>query len=730
MRCYVPVILVLSLLSPAFSLADDAAWKPAHTPLMTRWGRQLDPKQVLPEYPRPQMVRKRWQNLNGLWQYTAGDEQGAILVPFPIESALSGVGKHVERLTYETSFEVPADWRGQRVWLRFGAVDWQATVAVNGKKIGEHQGGYDPFGFDITDALRADGAQQLQVEVFDPTDSGTQPAGKQHLKPEGIWYTPTTGIWQTVWLEPLPAVAIDRLQIEPHVDQQQLALTVSLTGAAGGATIRAVALDADGRQVAEVQGPAGAELKLAIAQPQLWSPDSPYLYDLKVELRDGDQVIDQVDSYFGMRTIALGQVNGVTRMLLNGDPVFQVGPLDQGFWPDGLYTAPSDEALRFDIEMTKQLGYNMSRKHVKVEPARWYYWCDKIGLLVWQDMPHGHRAMHDSKQFGHELTQMVESFRNHPSIIMWVVFNEGWGQHRTEQFTEMVKQLDPAQLVSNASGWNDRKVGDIIDTHIYPGPASPQPEERRAAVLGEFGGLGLAIEGHTWQDKNWSYRGTEGREELTVSYVNLLRRAWQFDKQPGMSGAVYTQLTDVEGEINGLFTYDREVLKVDPQRVAAANRGQFPAASEVLPTSRDEPALWKYTVADPGEAWFATSFDDTAWATGQAGFGTEGTPGATVRTEWNTTDIWLRREVELPNLEEAELVFTIHHDEDVEVYINGILAGSAKGYTIEYDWVAMSAAGRAALRPGKNLIAVHCKQTRGGQFIDVGILQLTWPAGK
>lgn len=718
-------VLFASLLLSNVSAKDD--WRPAKAPLITRWGKSIDPANALPEYPRPQLVRPQWKNLNGLWKYTAGQEQGSILVPFPVESALSGVGKHVESLAYQTKFSVPAEWNGQRVWLRFGAVDWHANVSVNGKSVGEHKGGYDPFGFDITDALKADGEQSLEVRVQDPTDSGSQPAGKQHLKPEGIWYTPTTGIWQTVWLEPLPATAIDHLRVEPDVDARQLRLRAELTGPGEGVTVAAEALDSEGHVVAKAEGSAGEELKLSIAEPRLWSPDEPYLYDLKVELREDGKAIDSAKSYFGMRKIEIKPVDGITRLVLNGKPLFQVGPLDQGFWPDGLYTPPSEEALKFDIETTKQLGYNMSRKHVKVEPDRWYYWCDKLGLLVWQDMPHAHHAARDSQNFGAELNRMVEALRNHPSIVMWVVFNEGWGQHRTEHFTDVVKKLDPARIVSNASGWTDRKVGDVIDIHVYPGPSSPQPEPTRAAVLGEFGGLGLAIEGHTWQDKNWSYRGTDGKEALTLGYVNLLKRVWELERAPGMSAAVYTQLTDVEGEINGLWTYDREVLKVDPERVAAANRGEFPTATEILATAETQPAEWRYAFEKPDENWFAVEFDDAAWKTGSAGFGTAGTPGAIVKTNWDSGDIWLRREVELPKLAAENLALNVHHDEDVEVYINGVLAATASGFTSAYEWVALNDAGKSALRAGKNLIAVHCKQTRGGQYIDVGLVELTWP---
>ena len=587
-------------------------------------------------------------------------------------------------------------------------------------------GGYDPFYFDITSALHDQGEQQLRVEVYDPTDDGAQPHGKQHLRPEGIWYTPTTGIWQTVWLEPVPNSAIEHLHIVPDVDNSQLRLRVDVDGPTAGLTVEAIAL-AGGQPVATVTGTPGEALVLEIDDPKLWSPDKPFLYDLQVRLLSKGRPLDAVTSYFGLRKIEIKPIDGIIRLVLNGTPQFQIGPLDQGFWPDGLYTAPTDEALRYDIEVTKQLGYNMTRKHVKVEPARWYYWCDKLGLLVWQDMPHGHRRQREAPHFERELQRMIVSFGHHPSIIMWVVFNEGWGQYRTEYFTDLAKQLDPTRLVSNASGWTDKQVGDIVDMHAYPGPLSPQPEPRRAAVLGEFGGLGLAIEGHTWQDKNWSYRGTAGREELTLAYANLLQQVYELQQSPGLSAAVYTQITDVEGEINGLLTYDREVIKVDVNRVAAANRKAFPTTDAILPTAQAEPVDWKYTFEQPADDWYQPNFDDQTWSTGPAGFGTEGTPGATVRTTWNSEHIYLRREFELSDPATADFALEIHHDEDVEIYINGTLAATATGYTTSYGWLAFSDKGRAALRPGQNLIAVHCKQTGGGQYIDLGLLRLCWP---
>ena len=557
------------------ALAED--WQPAAGPLKTRWAKDVSPDHVLPEYPRPQMVRKDWLNLNGLWDIKLGDgTESKILVPFAIESALSGVMKHADRVTYRRSFEIPKGWSGQQVLLHFGAVDWESKVTLNGKELGVHRGGYDAFSFDITEALKGEGAQEITVEVFDPTDLGGQPRGKQKLKPGSIMYTATTGIWQTVWLEPVPPSHIESLKIVPDVDESCLRLTV-----VGSGSVEAVASE-DGKDMAQVTGQAGSELKLSIPNPKLWSPDSPHLYDLLVSLKSGDKTVDSVTSYFGMRKIALGKDDkGVTRMMLNGKPVFQVGPLDQGFWPDGIYTAPTDEALRFDIAETKRLGFNTTRKHVKVEPDRWYYWCDKLGLLVWQDMPCGNSYTDkpqpiDKPQFKSELLNMVKNRWNHPSIIMWVVFNENQGQHDTEALVAEVKALDPSRLVNNASGNDDKNCGDVIDKHSYPGPESPKPEENRAAVLGEFGGLGLPVDGHTWTKKTWGYEGTKNIEDLTKGYEKLLGKAWELNSTDGLSAVIYTQLTDVETECNGLLTYDREINKVVPERAAAANSGMLP----------------------------------------------------------------------------------------------------------------------------------------------------------
>lgn len=575
--------------------STHTSWQPIDVHLKTRWSQKLAPNSVHSEYPRPQLQRKDWLNLNGLWDYAIRSREsglpekyeGNILVPFPVESALSGVGEPVgkdEYLWYRRRFEIPEKWMGQRVLLNFGAVDWQTTVWVNGNKVGVHRGGYDPFSFDITDFLRRGKSQEIVLTVWDPTDEGFQPHGKQVMNPHGIWYTAVTGIWQTVWLEPVSSAYIRALRIVPDFEGSKATI---LSRCSEEALNHHVTIEA--REGAEViargEGQAGEEIVLHINEPKFWSPDSPFLYDLSIILQDPEgNRTDVVHSYFGMREVSLGKDSGGhTRIFLNDKPVFMFGPLDQGWWPDGLYTAPTDEALRYDIEVSKRLGFNMLRKHVKVEPERFYYWCDKLGLLVWQDMPSGdshigrespdiERTEESAQQFKLELKNVMNSLYNHPSIVMWVPFNEGWGQFETEYIAGWIKGYDPTRLVNNASGWADRGVGDVHDIHSYPGPDAPPNEESRASVLGEFGGLGLPLVGHTWRDEeNWGYRSFRTVEELTEAYLGLIERLKDLVRT-GLSAAVYTQTTDVEIEVNGLMTYDREKIKMNEERVAKANR--------------------------------------------------------------------------------------------------------------------------------------------------------------
>lgn len=743
------MIVLTAALVACVCLSAGAGWKPADGPLMTKWSLDVSPENVHAEYPRPQMVRRQWLNLNGLWDYAIRpkDERqpkefdGQILVPFPVESALSGVMKPVgpdNRLWYRHTFEVPKQWgEGIRILLNFGAVDWDTTVWVNGMKVGSHQGGYDPFTFDVTHAIKPEQPQTIVVSVWDPTDASTQPRGKQVRNPHGIWYTAVTGIWQTVWLEPVSRRSIEGLKLTPDVDGSRLIVEIGTKLTRSDSV--SVEVSANGDVVATAKGL--NEIEVPIPDPHLWSPDDPFLYDVKITLGHFNQPIvnDEVQSYFGMRKISLEKdEDGINRLFLNGKPLFQYGPLDQGWWPDGLYTAPTDEALKYDIEVTKQLGCNMARKHVKVEPARWYYWCDKLGLLVWQDMPSGdryigpndpdfQRTKESADQFELEWSRVIEAFCNHPSIVMWVPFNEGWGQYDTARIAEWTKKLDPTRLVNSASGWTDRNVGDVHDIHSYPGPAAPPVEDSRASVLGEFGGLGLPVRGHTWQDeKNWGYRSYESREALTDAYLVLIANLRPLIGG-GLSAAVYTQTTDVEIEVNGLLTYDRAMIKIDAEKVRAANEKLYlpaPIVETVVPTSQDVGQIWRYTTTEPADGWQKNDFDDTDWEIGKGGFGTDGTPGAVIGTTWDTPDIWLRRSFDLGGSVPKELHLSIHHDEDAEVYLNGQLAASVKGHTSGYVQLPLDEKAAGALKPNLNRLAIHCHQTRGGQYIDVGLVSI------
>lgn len=712
--------------------------------ITTPWTDKVSQDAPWPEYPRPQLEREAWKSLNGRWSWTPDTREGEItsaappasgefkrrvLVPFPIESMLSGVGEHHEKLWYSRSFDVPRDWAGRRVLLNFEAVDWKTVVYLNGKRIGEHTGGYDPFSFDITDALKPGAAQELVVGVFDPTDAGDQPRGKQVRKPEGIWYTPHTGIWQSVWMEAAPATHVSDLKIVPSAERGEVKVRVSTT-VAPDAKVSLAAM-AGKLSVGEVVGRAGEWLTLKIREPRLWSPSDPFLYDLIVTV----DRCETVRSYFGLRDIKVAKDDkGVNRLMLNGKECFMVGPLDQGYWPDGIVTAPSDEALRWDIVQTKMLGFNMTRKHVKVEPARWYYWADREGLLVWQDMPSplppkDTYTEAGKKQYEVELRRLIDHRFNSPSIVMWVVFNEGWGQFETPRFTKLVKELDPSRLVNNASGWTDNKVGDVIDVHTYPDPKTPPREEARACVVGEFGGLGLPVPDHMWKKDHWGYQAMKDADHLTRRYESLLKASYD-QREQGLCAVVYTQITDVEVEANGLYTYDRRVLKPDFNRVQAANRGDFslmpppPTITDVAPTSQAQAQSWRFTESKPADGWEKPAFDDSGWKQGPGGFGTKGTPGAVVGTEWKSGAIWIRRVFSLNPQDEKPTHLLLHHDEDCEVYVNGVLVAKLNAWTHDYELVPIPDAGVRALREGSNILAASCKQTNGGQFIDVGLVRV------
>ena len=729
---------------PVAKPTPGAKWKPVPGHLMTPWAADVNPRHPLPEYPRPQLVRPGWINLNGLWDYAIQPMEspqpekfaGKILVPFPVESALSGVKQPLwrdERLWYRRTFKSPKLAAWQRLLLHFGAVDWKTAVYVNGQFVCAHKGGYDAFTFDISRVVKPGAENELVVAVLDATGAG-QAAGKQNYnkfnKPGGIAYTACSGIWQTVWMETVAANYIVNLKLIPDVDAECLRVTVNDNTKSAGA-VEVIAMNGR-KEIGRISGRAGTELKLPISKPRLWRPGDPFLYNLKVRMGD-----DEVTSYFGMRKIALGKdVNGFTTMLLNGQPVFQAGPLDQGFWPDGLYTAPTDAALRFDVAEMKRLGFNMVRKHVKIEPARWYYWCDKLGLLVWQDMPSGGggkggKADRDGEpsefapQFETELRALVEQHQNSPAIIMWVVFNEGWGQYDTARLSSWVKELDPSRIVNSASGWVDRKTGEVSDRHSYPGPACPEPEADRAGVLGEFGGLGLAIPNHTWVESTWGYRGVTTEHALTRKYVELWRATWKL-REKGLGAAVYTQLTDIETECNGLFTYDRKRLKVDAKQVAAAHRGEFtppPGFEIVAPTAQHETVSWRFTTETPGTNWSNPAFDDAPWRVGAAGFGAASFTNAPVRTTWETEEIWLRRQVVLPKGKLHFPALKVLHGQDTEIFLNGVLAAKLSGRSSEYEEIDLKPEVALTLKPGANVMAVHCRRGKQAQFIDVGLVR-------
>lgn len=578
----------------------QAQWKPSGEKIKTPWAEKIDVKNVLPEYPRPIMERAEWLNLNGLWDYSilkTGSAEptsfnGQILVPYPVESSLSGVMKPVgseNEVWYKRTFDVPAKWKGKNVLLHFGAVDWKADVWVNDIKIGSHTGGYTPFSFDLTPFLNKTGAQKLVVRVWDGTDKGFQPRGKQTSEPRGIWYTPVTGIWQTVWLEPVNAKHIENIRAVADIDKEKISVSVAAGAAAYGDIVEVKVFDG-AKEIASAKANAAEKVEIAVPGAKLWSPESPFLYTMKVSLTSNGVVADQVNSYFAMRKVSTKRdKNGIVRLELNNKPCFQFGPLDQGWWPDGLYTAPTDEALKYDLQKTKDFGFNMIRKHVKVEPARWYTYCDQLGILVWQDMPSGDRSpqWQNHNYFnGNEFIRSAESEANYrkewkeiidylysnPCVVTWVPFNEAWGQFKTPEIVEWTKTYDPSRLVNPASGGNHYPVGDILDLHNYPGPDMYLFDGQRATVLGEYGGIGLALEGHLWNtEKNWGYVQFKNSKEVTDEYLKYAESLLTFIKS-GFSAAVYTQTTDVEGEINGLMTYDRKVIKIEEPRVKEINQ--------------------------------------------------------------------------------------------------------------------------------------------------------------
>ena len=774
--------LLLAVIAAVFMVKPALAqpWHLAKGPLMTRWAKAVSPQNALPEYPRPQMVRANWQNLNGLWDYAVTDKKaaqpanfgGQILVPYPIESALSGVMKPFtpdQKLWYRRSFEVPTAWNEQKIMLHFGAVDWESQVYLNGQSIGSHRGGYDEFSFDITPRLKVGEPNEIVVSVTDPSDSSWQLRGKQVLSPQGAAYTATSGIWQTVWLEPVSQSSIEKLRIVPDLKNGALHLTVN--GRTPPGVTRVEVAVSDGTQtVATAKGFLGGELTPAalenlawykataigvisevtvpLPNAHAWTTDDPFLYDLTVTLKaENGATLDSVKSYFGMRDVAVGHdAKGNTRLMFNGKPIVLAGALDQGFWPDGIHTAPTDDALKFDVEAAKRLGLNAIRKHIKIEPARYYYWCDKLGLLVLQDMPAGYAGdpftdavtnPEGAQQNEAEMRRLIAQNWNYPSIIMWTMFNEGWGQYDTLATARWAKQLDPTRLIDEASGFPHHGGGDVYDIH----GGIPPKMANQIGLVTETMGNGLAVPGHAWPGATWAQgtydpqTGGEGSAEkglypldadsknwFTRRTSGLYRALWASHEQTGNSGDFKVQLYDLETETNGFMSYDRAVWKVDPEVVARAARGEGLNAKVkfLIPTSDIRPTPWLYVTDAPAANWASAKFDDSAWKSGLSAFGGAVGIGKS-NTPWTTNDIWLRQKFTLAQIPKLPQIRAVH-DEDIEVYLNGVPATREGGYTASLDDYQISEVAAKTLKPGENVIAVHVHQTAGGQGVDVGLV--------
>ena len=737
-----------------------ADWKKKKAPIMTTWGENIDPQEVWAEYPRPQMKRNDWTSLNGPWDYCKATTVNLsywerpeaftqkILVPFPVESALSGImDTDFEENTYSTfiyrrHFTLPPSHEGKHTLLHFGAVDWQCAVYINGKEAGRHTGGNDPFTFDITPFLHASGTQEIQVAVNDPTNKGGQPTGKQTVKPGGCFYSPVSGIWQTVWMEPVEKTYIKDYEVSTDID----AGTVTLRVVSDNPSATADIVVKDGRKtVASASGQkANSPFTLEIPDAKLWSPESPHLYDMVISLHEDGRETDRVEGYFGMRKISRGMAGGHPCLMLNNKPLFQFGVLDQGWWPDGLLTPPSDEGMRYDVDVLQSTGFNMIRKHIKVEPARWYYYCDKKGMLVWQDMPNGggEGSLGDKESiqqnFYDECTRIVNSLKKHPCIVTWVAYNEGWGQDasgndlHTRRGVEAIQKADDTRLINAASGWVDFEVGDFIDQHSYPVPAlQSNPLNERVAVCGEYGGITLKVDGHLWKGNDMEYTSVPDGKALARRFNDYIA-VLQSLQERGLWASVYTQTSDVEQELNGLLTYDRKVFKIAPElrnevKAQIQRLIRFRAHPDIVLQGADtsEGETWSYTTDSPAEGWQAPGFDDSHWAKACGGFGGGNPPNVSPRSPWTTSDIYLRRHFAIGDLSRRQiqdLRLWIYQDDDCAVYINGVKAYEAKGYTTRYGLQRISEEALATLRPNSdNVMAIHASQGHGGQYIDAGL---------
>ena len=728
------------ILSILFNSLGIFAQENESEPIQTTWAKEVNAKNVWQEYPRPQLERKKWKNLNGYWNYAIADKnaaspeeyQGKILVPFCVESKLSGVQKKVtpdQKVWYNTSFKLPNDWNHDHILLHFDAVDWETKVWVNGKLVGEHKGGSDPFSFDITTYLKK-GEQNLQISVWDPTDTGTQPRGKQVLDPKSIWYTAVTGIWQTVWLEPVKDIHIESINPIADIDNKKVTIKNKVQNASAKTTLNVV-VKKNGKEITKKSGKANDDLVINIPDPELWFPENPFLYELVISVESDGKKMDEASSYFAMRKISKQKDElGYERIFLNNEPRFQYGTLDQGWWPGGLLTPPSDKAMRYDMDMLKKMGFNMLRKHIKVEPSRYYYHADKIGLLIWQDMVTGfktserkvqHVSANSEKdwdrpkvsadQFENEWKAILDHLKFFPSIVTWVTFNEGWGQYDTERIVKWTQQYDPTRLVDGVSGWADRKVGDMNDAHHYPGPGMEPAAQNpgRIIVLGEFGGLGLPVQGHLWNPnmRNWGYRTYHSTEELKKQYSELIHNMSPMVNN-GLSAAIYTQTTDVEGEVNGLITYDRKVVKMDPSFVKNLNETLYRKPKKIT-------VILKDSEVQPQEVLVYNNQKENG--NGSKSGKTEYAP-VTLENPQNAT---LQKQFDLDGDLPENLQLRVYGVGDIEVMLNGkTIVDKFIRTKRHYDEINISEYS-SLLKNGKNTLTLSVNDSKGKNDFDFGL---------